>query len=191
MCTAQPVRNVNLDTLATLPVYSPQGTVLPLASLATIRETVDTSTVRRVNGQRTVTLNIIPPDAIALESGVRIVRDDVLAYLRDSGAIPANVLVDISGASDQLDATREALFGNYVVALIIIYLLLVAIFRHWGYPLLIMTTIPLGIGGGIIGNGSAECHRRHNAVVWFRCGTPVIRYDFDAGVSDPDGYRRQ
>ena len=30
-------------------------------------------------------------------------------------------------------------------------MLLVAIFRHWGYPLLIMTTIPLGIAGGIVG----------------------------------------
>jgi multidrug efflux pump subunit AcrB len=28
---------------------------------------------------------------------------------------------------------------------------MVAIFNHWGYPLLIMTSIPLGIAGGIIG----------------------------------------
>jgi multidrug efflux pump subunit AcrB len=33
----------------------------------------------------------------------------------------------------------------------VIYLLLVAIFNHWGYPLLIMTSIPLGIAGGIVG----------------------------------------
>ena len=33
----------------------------------------------------------------------------------------------------------------------IIYLLLVAIFTHWGYPLLTMTTIPLGVAGGILG----------------------------------------
>ena len=31
------------------------------------------------------------------------------------------------------------------------FLLLVAILKHWGYPLLIMTTIPLGIAGGIVG----------------------------------------
>jgi multidrug efflux pump subunit AcrB len=37
------------------------------------------------------------------------------------------------------------------VALLIIYLLMVAIFNHWGYPLLIMTSIPLGIAGGIVG----------------------------------------
>jgi multidrug efflux pump subunit AcrB len=140
-----------LDTLAQLPVYTPQGSVLPLSALATIRETVDTSTVRRINGQRTVTLNIIPPVSVPLETGVEIVRQDVIGALRSSGALPSDVNVTISGASDQLDATKAALAANYPVALIIVFLLLVAIFRHWGYPLLIMTTIPLGIAGGIVG----------------------------------------
>ncbi len=141
----------NLDTLAQLPVYTPQGSILPLSALATIRETVDTSTVRRINGQRTVTLNIIPPPSVPLETGVEIVRQDVIGALRSSGEVPSDVNVTISGASDQLDATKAALAANYPVALIIVFLLLVAIFRHWGYPLLIMTTIPLGIAGGIVG----------------------------------------
>ena len=38
-----------------------------------------------------------------------------------------------------------------MVALLLVYLLLVAIFKHWGYPLLIMTTIPLGIASGLLG----------------------------------------
>ncbi|MGW8367807.1 MAG: efflux RND transporter permease subunit, partial [Gammaproteobacteria bacterium] len=141
----------SLDTLGQLPVFTPQGTVLPLSAIATIEETVDTSTVRRINGQRTVTLNVIPPPSVPLETGVEIVREQIIAALRANGEIPAGVSVDISGASDQLDATKAALAANYPVALIIVYLLLVAIFRHWGYPLLIMTTIPLGIAGGIVG----------------------------------------
>ncbi len=59
--------------------------------------------------------------------------------------------MDISGASDQLNATRQSLTSNYIVAIVIIYLLLVAIFTHWGYPFLIITSIPLGVAGGIIG----------------------------------------
>jgi len=141
----------DLDTLGQLPIFTPQGTILPLSAIATIVETVDTSTVRRINGQRTVTLNVIPPLTIPLETGVEIVRQQVIAALRANGEIPAEVSVDISGASDQLDATKAALAANYPVALIIVYLLLVAIFKHWGYPLLIMTTIPLGIAGGIVG----------------------------------------
>ncbi|MDX1480558.1 MAG: efflux RND transporter permease subunit [Woeseiaceae bacterium] len=143
--------NISLDRLGQLPVYTPQGTVLPLSALATVRETVDTSTVRRINGRRTVTLNVIPPASIPLETGVAAVRTDVIDYLRQNGGIPAEVSVDISGASDQLDATKAALVANYPVALVIVFLLLVAIFRHWGYPLLIITTIPLGIAGGIVG----------------------------------------
>jgi multidrug efflux pump subunit AcrB len=141
----------DIDNLGGLPVYTPQGSILPLDAIATIRETVDTNSIRRINGQRTVTLNIIPPAAIPLEEGVEIVRNDVVAYLRESGALPASVNVDISGASDQLDATKAALAANLPVALIIVFLLLVAIFKHWGYPLLIITTIPLGIAGGIVG----------------------------------------
>ena len=142
---------VDIDNLGGLPIYTPQGSILPLDAIATIHETVDTNSIRRINGQRTVTLNIIPPASIPLEVGVEIVRDDVVAYLRESGALPANVNVDISGASDQLDATKAALAANLPVALIIVFLLLVAILKHWGYPLLIMTTIPLGIAGGIVG----------------------------------------
>ena len=141
----------DLDNLDQLPVYTPNGTTVPLSSLVTISETVDTNSIRRVDGKRTVTLNVIPPDNIALETGVAIVKQDVIRFMRDNGSIPNNINITISGASDQLDATREALTANYTVALIIIYLLLVAIFTHWGYPLLIMTTIPLGVAGGIVG----------------------------------------
>ena len=98
-----------------------------------------------------MTLNIIPPDDVPLETGVARVRAEVVSYLRQEGVIPNRVNVSISGAADQLDATRSALGSNYLVALVIIYLLLVAIFNHWGYPVLIMTSIPLGIAGGIVG----------------------------------------
>jgi multidrug efflux pump subunit AcrB len=144
-------RDTSLDTLNQISIYTPVGAVVPLSSIAQIKETVDTNIIRRLNSQRTVTLNIIPPDRIALETGVEIVQSDIVDYLRETSAVPSNITMGISGASDQLDATRSALGANYVVAVVIIYLLLVAIFTHWGYPLLIMTTIPLGVAGGILG----------------------------------------
>ena len=140
-----------LDTLEQLPIYTPAGAVVPLASLARIVESVDTSDIRRVDGGRTVTLSIIPPENIALETGLEIVKSDVVRYLQDAGEIPSKVKILISGASDALEATRKSLSTNYLIALAIIYLVLVAILGHWGYPLLIMTTIPLGIASGIVG----------------------------------------
>ena len=164
-------RRAELDNLDRLPIYTPSGAVVPLASVAEIREIVDTNSIRRVDGRRAVTLNIIPPDNIALESGVATVNNQVIRHLADNGEIPANVNISVTGAGDQLDATRESLLANYTVALIIIYLLLVAIFTHWGYPLLIMTTIPLGVAGGIVGlwlfnllGGIADIHQSFDMI---------------------------
>ena len=144
-------RRGGLEQLPDVMVHTPQGATLPLSSLASIEETVDTSTVRRLDGRRTVTLNVIPPEDVPLEVGVERVKADLLGAMRDSGEIPLDVSIDISGASDQLNATKEALTGNFLIALVIVYLLLVAIFAHWGFPLLILTAIPLGIAGGIVG----------------------------------------
>ena len=142
-----------LSTLPDLMLHTPQGATVPLSSVAMIEETADTSTVRRVDGRRTVTLNIIPPRDVPLEAGVDRVRNELLPAMREAGDWPSRVAIDISGASDQLDATRDALMGNFIIAVAIVYLLMVAIFAHWGYPLLIMTAIPLGIAGGIVGLG--------------------------------------
>lgn len=140
-----------LERLSQLPVFAPAGAVVPLSSVAELVERVDTDSVRRVNGQRTVTLNVIPPRSVALETAVERVRADVIAAMRAEGEIPQGVNIDISGASDQLTATRAALIDNYLVAIILCYLVLVAIFKHWGWPLVILTAVPLGIAGGIAG----------------------------------------
>lgn len=144
-------QHTELKDLPQQPIYTPEGAVLPLEAIVHFKESVDTASIRRVNGKRTVTLNIIPSREVPLESGVSIVKNDLVQTLQAQGQIPSSVNVAISGAADQLDATRHALLSNYLVALVIIYLLLVAIFNHWGFPLLIMTTIPLGIAGGIVG----------------------------------------
>lgn len=137
--------------LGRLPLYTPGGANLPLAGVADVVETVDTDQIRRVDGRRTVSLYVIPPENVPLETAVGIVREDVLGAMRAAGEMPAGVSTAISGASDRLDATREALWGNYLVAVVLCYLLMVAIFTHWGYPLLILTAVPLGVAGGIAG----------------------------------------
>ena len=130
--------------------YTENGGVVPLEAIAQIKETVNTETIRRVDGERTITLSIIPPRDIPLEVGVERVRDKII---NDHQASQSNsgITMQISGASDNLQATRDALSDNFVIAVLVSYLLLVAIFSHWGYPLVIMLTVPIGISGGIVG----------------------------------------
>jgi multidrug efflux pump subunit AcrB len=141
----------NLTELQTTPIVTPKGQVLPLNALADLIESKNSNSVRRVDGNRTVTVYIIPPREIALETAEKIVRQELLPNLWKQGKIAQGVKVNISGAADQLEETKSALSGNFVVALALSYLLLVAIFTHWRYPLFILATVPLGMAGGLLG----------------------------------------
>jgi multidrug efflux pump subunit AcrB len=132
-------------------LHTASGSLVPLAALARVEERVGAASIPRVNGLRTVTLRIIPPPAMALETGAATVRRDLLDAMRDSGEIPDGISTQVTGATSKLEQTRTALAGNFALAILIAYLLMVAVFSHWGYPLLIMTTVPIGIGGGIVG----------------------------------------
>jgi multidrug efflux pump subunit AcrB len=141
----------DLDALRRLPLATPSGAVLPLESLAELRDTVDTDVIRRVDGRRTVTLSIVPPRSVALETAVGRVQEELLPALRAEGLIPQEMSAEVSGAADQLEATRQSLGANFAIATVLSYLLLVAIFTHWGWPLLILTAVPLGLAGGVLG----------------------------------------
>jgi multidrug efflux pump subunit AcrB len=137
--------------LERLLLSTPAGGVVPLSAVATLAETVNTETIRRVDGDRTVTLSIIPPRSVPLEEGVRLVRERIIAGMPARGELPPEIALTLSGASDRLEATRDALAGFFAVALLIAYLLMVAVFSHWGWPILIMTSVPIGVSGGIAG----------------------------------------
>ncbi|UTF60617.1 efflux RND transporter permease subunit [Gilvimarinus sp. DA14] len=140
----------SLEQLSQAPVSTSAG-LLPLSALADLVEKSDSESLRRVNGRRTVTVYIIPPREVALERAEQMVREQLLPKLRDQGDLLPGVDIRIGGAADQLEQTRNALSGNFLVALVLSYLLLVAIFKHWGYPLFIMATVPLGMAGGLLG----------------------------------------
>ena len=141
----------NLEQLANTPIVTPAGQVLPLNSLADLVESKNSNSIRRVDGKRTVTVYIIPPRDVALETAEQMVREELLPALWRQGSIAQGIKVSISGAADQLEATKSSLSGNFIIALVISYLLLVAIFTHWRYPMFILATVPLGMAGGLLG----------------------------------------
>lgn len=144
----------NQQTIAQLgstPVVTQSGNVLPLNALADLVENKNSDSVRRVDGNRTVTVYIIPKREVALETAEKIVREQLIPTLYQQDKIPQGISISISGAADQLEATKASLSSNFIVATVLCYLLLVAIFTHWRYPLFILATVPLGMAGGLLG----------------------------------------
>lgn len=76
------------------------------------------------------------------------VENEVLAPLRNS--LPAGYRLELSGSADRLTETVSQLARAFSLSILITYLLLVALYRSFLYPLVIMMTVPMGLSGALL-----------------------------------------
>lgn len=142
-------RVLGVTELMSTPIAGPRGQVLPLSTVAELVETVSPTTIRRVERRRALTLQVTPPAAVPLEEAMRLIREEVVAPMRESGQIPAGVRVSLAGAADKLDAARLRMGQAVLLAVLICFLLMAAMFEDFVSPIIIMTAVPLAGAGGI------------------------------------------
>jgi len=144
--------SAQLDSIDALPhviLRTPWDKRVRLDSIATVSNTSAPTAINHVEKERAVTLTVnLAPDQ-SLEEAITRIERDVLAPARL--ALPASFSVRLSGTADKLNATLEALTSGFVLAVLIVYLLMVALFRSWLYPFVILITIPLAASGAFIG----------------------------------------
>ncbi len=136
--------------LAAAPLTTPSGDVVPLGTLADIEERLGPTQIRRIERSRSITLQVTPPDSLALESAMGLIRARV-AEMQQAEAIPAGVDVDLSGTAGKLEQTKGRFGEVLLLAVVISFLLLAALFEDFVAPIAVLVTVPLAGAGGILG----------------------------------------
>lgn len=140
--------------------------IIPLSNVAQISRTQAPQQIKRIEEQRAVTLTVTPPDAMPLEQ-VTADIDAMVGQLRDGGAVPRDIEVNLAGSASKLAEVRESLLGTWYgmtwqslqsiglsrifLALLVTYLLMAALFESFLYPFVIMFSVPLAAAGGFLG----------------------------------------
>ena len=137
------------EDLAALRFLTRDGREVALGNVARVIETTGPESVRHLERQRSVLLTVnLTPNA-PLEAVVNGVERDVFPELsRQLG--PAYSLA-VAGSADKLRTTLAALTGGFWLSILLTYLLLVALFRSWLTPVVILVTVPLALTGGLVG----------------------------------------
>ena len=136
--------------IADLPVVTPSGIILPASELANIVVTSGPTQINHLERQRTVTLEIRPPDSIPLETALNQLQTGVIDELR-AGGLPPGVSLRMSGTADSLNETWAHMKFDLLIALVIVFLVMAVLFESFVYPLVIMLSVPLATAGGVIG----------------------------------------
>ena len=126
------------------------GKSVPVSSFADLVRTTGVTEIRHLERKRTITLQVTPPFEVPLEQAMDIINTNVIKGMKDKGLL-AGADIRQSGVADKLTETRKALQWNFLLAAVIAYLLMAALFGNFVYPLIIMFTVPLGAAGGFIG----------------------------------------
>jgi multidrug efflux pump subunit AcrB len=137
----------NPDELSNLPVATPAGGVVPLGELADIRRTVGPSQLSRVDRRRTVTLNISPPERMSLEEALDTLKQDVEPKLK--AVMPSDAGIRYAGSADRLASAIDSMSENFLLALLVLFLLMAALFRSVKDSILVLLCLPLATVGGV------------------------------------------
>jgi multidrug efflux pump subunit AcrB len=127
---------------------TPAGEVVPLGELISVQRTTGPGQIRRVNGRRTVSLSVSPPENVSLETAVTTIREDVEPALKAS--LPADGAIVYGGSADSLADAIQTMSSNFLMALAILFLLMAGLFRSLRDSAIVTLTIPLAGVGGVI-----------------------------------------
>jgi HAE1 family hydrophobic/amphiphilic exporter-1 len=93
----------------------------------------------------------MPPPQVPLEDAMLTIQRQIVEPLRASGQLDGGYHINLAGTADKLRDTWRALRFNIILACLITYLLMAALFESWIYPFVIILSVPLGAVGGILG----------------------------------------
>lgn len=121
------------------------GQLIPLSNLVEITEYGAAETLSRYNRVRSITLEANLKDGYAL--------GDALEYLRNTVRenLPDEAVIDYKGQSRDFIRSGNSIIFVFVLGLAVVFLVLAAQFESYVHPFVIMLTVPLAMGGGLLG----------------------------------------
>ena len=161
----------SLGDLEDMRIRAADGTEIPFAAVAEIELGRGYSTITRVDRQRVVTVSadvdrdVVTPEAV-LRTLEAVVLPGILSGYR-------GISYSLTGEQEQRSESFAGLYNFVPVALLMIYALLAIPLRSYIQPLVIMSIIPFGALGALIG---------HVIMGWSMIFTSIIGLIAMAGV---------
>ena len=166
------------EELAQAPLITPSGEVVSLGELVTLQTTLAPEQIRRIDHHRTVTLTIDPPPTLSLEDMLAKIDSDIVPSLR--AQLPPDANIRLAGSADRLDTIISTMGVNFLLALLVLFMLMAAMFHSLRDAAVVVLTVPLALAGGVLGIRAARAG-----------GVPAARSADDDRLHHDDRHHRQ
>jgi len=121
------------------------GELIPLSNLVDITPYGSAQDLKRYNRVRSLTLDANLSDDLSLADALTYLEDMVREHL------PEEATIDYKGQSREFINSGSSIIFVFVLGLAVVFLVLAAQFESYIHPFVIMLTVPLAMGGGLLG----------------------------------------
>lgn len=139
----------SLNTLQELPIITPTGNTVPLNTVAEFSFQRGFDIIRHTDSQLSVRVMAEVDQSIANANQIRnsVVKNNLPELIQKYG-----VQYQLKGrAEEQSDTLSDMMYG-ILLALTLIYIILAWVFASYGWPIIVMIAIPLGLTGAVFGH---------------------------------------
>jgi multidrug efflux pump len=131
------------DQLQDIHVTGPNGQLIPLGSIATLKEGVEPRSLNRFQQLNSIKISGVAPRSV--DAGLKLLEDKAAEIL------PAGYRVDYTGESRQLRQESGKFLPAFGLAVVLIFLTLAAQFNSFRDPLVVLAgSVPLAMFGALI-----------------------------------------
>jgi multidrug efflux pump subunit AcrB len=140
----------SIADLENMRIRTPNGDEVPFGSVADVSFGESYSSIRRQNRERTVTVSAnIDPERVEPQEVIRSIQENFIPALL--GRHPG-IGFDLEGASEEERNFVRNLSIASLAALFLIYALIAIPLHSYSQPLIIMSVIPFGLIGAVLGH---------------------------------------
>ncbi len=132
------------DSLAALPIVAPIGGTIRLDSIAKVSLANGPVNITRINQERSATLTMEP---VTKNTGAasRAVQDAV-----KKANLPDGASASVEGISSMMDKGFSSMGMALLVAILLVYMVMVATFKSLLHPVTMMFSLPLAVIGAVV-----------------------------------------
>ncbi len=130
-------------------IQTPDGTEVPLLDVVSIEEGEAFTSINRRDGRRVVGVSMDAEPASAVTRILASIEEETLPQLRND--FPG-ITWSFEGSQAEMRESTSALWGSFMLAMFVIYALLAIAFGSYIQPFIVMSAIPFGIVGAVIGH---------------------------------------
>lgn len=136
------------EQLAAMPIATPQAGAQTVGALARVERTVGPTSLRRFDGQRAISLEVLPPDDVTVEEALEVLSNQVGPSLKP--LLPPGSSIKYRGSADRLEGALSDMLLNFLLAVAILFVVMAAIFKSLRDSLLVLLVMPLALAGGLL-----------------------------------------